>query len=365
MMRTTAKFLFIVFATTFWITSCTSNSPTVYKSYVSKVTLDCNNALTCGAFAISHNGQYLASDATGWVDIDTGEKSFPLADYVGIPQNQHIDSETVGWSPDDRFFASGGASFDSEVNSLSSSTYIFDNQTHAAMKVSGKIHYWSPFNARYFLGSSDHGWGMFAVDNSAPIFLNESIDFQAEAEFGGTNELLWSKRLGRPVARLEISPILSDESHETGIGTTELGLKKQTGKFNLYIKSFSNPTEPFMQFSPPYQMTIAENPPLNNLINAIFDPTGKYILIEQWECSNTLLEGCSSDFLSFDTKNVTDTMLTLIDWKTGEKQEIYRVSQLGTDNVVGAYSLAWSADGSTIIIGRYNAQAVVLKIKYP
>jgi hypothetical protein len=55
--------------------------------------------------------------------------------------------------------------------------------------------------------------------------------------------------------------------------------------------------------------------------------------------------------------------LTLVRWRTQERQELIRLSEIDPEHVVAYGDMAWSADGSTIFISRKDAQPIVIKLK--
>jgi len=139
-------------------------------------------------------------------------------------------------------------------------------------------------------------------------------------------------------------------------GTTapqEVGINLLLGNENGEIESdFSSYVRKFVS-SPP-----------DNIVDAKFDPTGEFILIVQWKCSQSDIEQCSLYPGKEYFDNIIDTALILIHWRTGEQKELIRLSQIDTQSVIANYS-EWSVDGSTIFISRKDAQPIVLKVKYP
>jgi len=334
------------------LAGCAPRFPTLQKAYAAPVNMQ---MWTNGAvpFALSPDGQFVIYGSSGWIRLDTGEESYPLANYAITPEGYMGIGMNYGWSPDGRYFAMTTFYDNRSPGANRNPIYIFDSQTLIGSKIEGDVgnfYMWSPFNSGRFLANFyPEGPSMFDLQGSAPVPVREAIDFRQEQEVGGTDSYLWSKRLDTPIAAISTISVM-DENGEW------------TDRSQVCIDSFSIP----MKYEhPAYRVSVAENPPLDNLIEAIFDPTGEYVLLVQWQCSDSSLAHCTDINGHADTQNVTDTVLTLIKWRTGEKQELFRLSQIDQQNVIGSAPVAWSADGSTIVLGRYNASAVVIKVKYP
>ncbi len=347
-----AIYLMLFLAFSISLAGCAPRFPTAQRAYPVPVNMQMwRNGFV--PFALSPDGQFVIYGSSGWIRLNTGEETRPLANYAITPEGYMGISQNMGWSPDGRYFAVTTFYDERSPGANRLPIYIFDSQTLIGSKIEGDVgnfQMWSPFNnGRYMAEFYPEGWSVFDVQGSAPISLHEAIDFRQEQEVGGSGWFLWSKRLDVPVAWIAPVPVLDEEGQRTGAS-------------QLFVDSFSYPMD---YQNPTYRVSVAENPPLDNLIEAIFDPTGEYILLVQWGCSDSSLVHCSNDPSSFDTNNVTDTVLTLIRWRTGEKHELFRLSQIDPQNVVGSAPVVWSADGSTIVLGRYDASAVVIKVKYP
>ena len=183
---------------------------------------------------------------------------------------------------------------------------------------------------------------IFSLDGSTSFSLTTQYDFRAEKEVGGIRSYLWSKRLDMPVAILLRSPMESPKSGWT-IGVASYA----------YLMDYEHP-EYFVKVMDDIQ---------GHLIGAVFDPTGEYVLVAQWICNDTETVKCSYKNIPAYTSNVTDTILTLVRWRTGEKYELFRLSEIATENLAASGDLVWSADGSTILVGRFDAPFIVLKVK--
>ncbi len=285
--------------------------------------------------AISPNGKSVDLVIGGNLkqfQLDTGQVKNVFDEY---PDFSTYRDTLIGlggnfdWSPDGKYLAvTGYTSLNKEP------IFLLNPQTHTiteADKRADGFQLWSPFNAgRYMASLVNDDWAVFDLKGSAPVPLHWQYDFRQEKEVGGTGRYLWSKSLDIPVALLEGDAIIS----------------------------FADPMD---YGHPSYSVTFLNNP--QHLVGEIFDPTGEYVLVAQWECADTETVKCSNSAIPPVTDNVTDTVLTLIRWRMGERYELFRLSQIDPKNVVASGDLAWSADGSTILIGRYEAPFVVLKVK--
>ena len=97
----------------------------------------------------------------------------------------------------------------------------------------------------------------------------------------------------------------------------------------------------------------------NRVVSWVMDPTGRYVLLVVWERT-----AVPTGEREFSTDYVTDSVLLLIDWRTKTSREWLRLSDSDTSRIV-ARDVAWSADGSTVLVPRQDAPPLVLKVKYP
>ena len=93
-----------------------------------------------------------------------------------------------------------------------------------------------------------------------------------------------------------------------------------------------------------------------------FDPSGQYVVFAIWNQSAMPLE-----FDQTISKNVLDSTLVLVDWRTKQSIELLKLSKVDPQNYIIQWggSLRWSSDGSTLLVPREGAEALVLKLKYP
>lgn len=334
---------------------CKPQLPSVEKAYPVLQTDVQHKFSTLSTLALSPDGQSLGLENLTQIQLETGNDSRPFDNYTMSPDLiQGIYSGPLGWSPDGRYLAATYFNDDRiHPNANHYPIYIYDTKNQTVFKandLASGFQQWSPFNTgNYFAGNLSTGdWGVFNIADSRVILLDKNIDFRQEKELSATDYYLWSKQLDIPVAWLGGFPVIDENG-------------KETGKFQLSIDSFSTP----MNYENPTYRVLVAIPPVNNLIAATFDPTGTYILTLQLECDKDIEIPCLT-FTKSDTSNITDSILTVINWKTGEQKELYRLSWIDNQNVVASlWSLSWSADGSTIVIGRKDSSPVVLRLSYP
>jgi len=383
-MKKNAFYLLLILVIIF-LTSCGARFPRVENYYVtpakwgkpslSLLTPDGNFAiLPPDGFVLSPDGKYATYPDAGFIELATGEETFPLSDYkkLNFKSEGGLELEAKkAWSPDGHYFAVYTSLYESEQAGIRNILYIYNNEDQTVKKLPDTIYNffsWSPFNTGHFMAyfhdTPEDRLGIFDTEGVLISSLDGEVDFRNDTELRGDDKYLWSKTPDRPVAIIQtfssspiptISPnfILTPPVEHAGVITG-----------NVYIDSYAE-WYTYYRKEPKYRIPIVENISINGNVGYIFDPTGKYLLLVQLQCADTNFTHCTEDYPIVNVSNVTDTVLTLLDWRTGEKQEIFRLSEIGDEHVVGFAPLAWSADGSTIIVGRYNATAVVLKIKYP
>jgi hypothetical protein len=365
-----------------FVTGCTSNFPKVKSFYITPAkwgetsisTLNPDGSFVVyppNMFALSPDGKYATYPNTDFIDLATGEESDPLANYkkMNFEDDGVVKLDAVkAWSSDGRYFAVYKSSFTEAPDGNKYPVYIYDNKEQTVIKLPDSVHgffMWSPFNANhmmaYFHDDIQEEFGIFDVQGSLFSLLNEEIDFRNEKELRGNNNYLWGGKLDRPIAFIQTVVNKEFTPSEPIVPSFLTPSVEHPGVVigSIYIDSYSYRMD---YENPQYRLPVLENIPLNGNVDLIFDPSGRYILLVQWQCADSNFVHCAG-YPVADVSNVTDTILTVLDWRTGEKQEMFRLSEIGDGYVAGSAPVAWSADGSTIVVGRYNASAVVLKLK--
>lgn len=177
---------------------------------------------------------------------------------------------------------------------------------------------------------------------------SRTVDFRKSSEVSGDYIFLWDRKQRIPVAEIYPCPSENDDQ------ATAYCLVSLSAGDNVFRKYTSS--------QPPVILPIFEIALSQKVASYTFDPTGKYVLFAVWENKGEYTSG------DYDTSTVVDTVLVLVDWRTKKSREIFRISEIDPEHVVvsrGASALEWSSDGSTILVYRNYAPAIVLKLKYP
>lgn len=339
-----------------FLSGCKSQFPSVEKAYVVPQTDTEYHFFGISGLALSPDGQVLVLEDLTQVQLETGGGSHPFDNYKFPSSEIVLHSAPVRWSPDGQYLAATYFSDDRiHPNANRRPIYIYDTGNRTVFKaneLASGFQHWSPFGTGNYMASIvAKNWAVFNITNSKMIALDKNMDFREEKELRATGNYLWSKKLDVPIAILSALPTIDENGNRTE--------NRQTA-----IISFSNQAD----YENPDYYVLIPTAPTNNLIDSIFDPTGTYILTLQYECYNDIQIQCPKDsFLStMDPNNVSNSILTITNWRTGEQKELYRLSQIDTQHLVASrWSLAWSSDGSTIVVGREKSTPVVLRLTYP
>lgn len=349
--------LTILLLVSIFLSGCKPQFPSVEKAYVVPQTDTGYSFFGVSGLALSPDGQVLVLEDLTQVQLETGSGSRPFDNYKFPSSEIILHSGPVRWSPDGQYLAATYFNDDRiHPDANHYPIYIYDTQTQTiamANELASGFQHWSPFGTGNYMASDikTGDWAIFNITGSKIIALDKSIDFREEKELRATGNYLWSKELDIPVAILSILPTIDENGNKTE-------------KRQIAVISFSNQSN----YKTPDYYALVPTAPTNNLIDSIFDPTGTFILTLQYECYNDIKIRCPEDsfFPVIDQSNVSDSILTITNWRTGEQKELYRLSQIDAQHVVAAqWGLAWSSDGSTIIIGREDSTPVVLKLGYP
>ena len=246
----------------------------------------------------------------------------------------------MGWSVDGRYFAATQIVYDEQGMVEDKPVVVIDTQTHTARYYPGPFRGWSGVNSdRLLIGASllDRQTGRF-LDLPEP-----SPDFQ-QGEVRGYGSLLWNVEQNVPVGVVTADPPYIGAEAE----------KARVQQRWLYIENWATRE---------VRVPLYQEGRLERVVGWDFDPTGQFVLLMVWERSQL-----PEDRDEISGQYVVDTKLVVVDWRTEEQQELYRLSDVGDGQVVGIGWMStwhWSADGSTIIIPRKDGSVVVLKVDYP
>lgn len=326
---------------------CVPNSgfPQVESFYISPFDLTAEEKRSATGLALSPDGETIAVAWIGghdFADLRTGER-IDLWEELGLRElnykNGDVFDNQVFWSFDGRYLGMQAKHYGNSPSPTGWIFYKFDLQTKTAERYEIFASAFSPFDSNQVLTNN----GVYNLKDGTTVPFLPYFDFTKEQTFGATYwfDTLWSKNLGIPVATLNSLPYDKPTDVEIAVESFSL-VDPRNPKYSIPIGFSSN-----------YP---------NHLAGYFFDPTGEYILVAEWQCKEDSIP-CSITPLYTD--NVYDTVLTLVHWRTQEKQELIRISEIDPEHVVAYGYMDWSADGSTIFISRKDALPVVLKLKYP
>jgi len=233
---------------------------------------------------------------------------------------------------------------------LSREYFIFNipNQTSTSYQIGNGYPAisWSPNSSRFLV--NDYATLVSVPDMQTTTSWNTEVDFKKTKNTYGDGLFLWDADQNIPVASISGCGLYclidkGNKNNET-IGWTLIPITE------ILNKSGHKLFEPVIDVPSP-----------NAVVDISFDPSGRYILFVVWE----QLTMPDKD-LNPLSKNVTDSILLLVDWRTKKSTELLRLSNIDKQRfVVQPDSIRWSSDGSTILIPREDAEALVLKLKYP
>lgn len=284
--------------------------------------------------ALSSDGIYLYTSTHKKINLQNGSESF--IEFI-TKSNLLPAFAILDLSPNGNYLTAQRGSLENYDR------YLLDLQAESYQKESNMCISWSGNSKRCLEFFNFHLVEM--PENKIVEGWSKNEDFRDVDNISGDYIFLWDTNKNIPIA--EIYPC-DTESKET-FTYCLVSLAYDRGRFNLENKS-GNLTA----------ISIFEVPNSMEVVSYIFDPTGQYILFAVWEHNGEYIYG------DYDTDTVSDTALILVDWRNKKSQEIFRLSNITLENVAvsrGSSSIQWSSDGSTILISRNNAPAIVLKLK--
>ena len=342
-----------LFLITLLLGGCSPQFPVLKSARISPVDIGITDTLHFVDIALSPDGQTIVKAHVRLVNLETGEECEPFRNYEGFPiRNLMLD--IGGWSSEWRYLGVTDRDYDMKTRTTLFVNRVIDTQTQSVYVVPGQVFWsWSPFNTGTYLTRQDGDVGVLGVynihepeDKFVPLDGMQQYDFTQERDVAGSGDLLWSKRVDLPIA--ELAPL------KTGAATNMAWR-------NLVIRSYYDFAIPGER---QYQLTLIDDPAAH-IVGAIFDPTGEYVLVAEWECPYTDTAHCSDLQVPPVLDGITDSLLTLIQWRTSQRKVLLRLSEIDSQGVIASGDLYWSADGSTILVGRINAPFIVLKVGYP
>jgi hypothetical protein len=331
------QFLIPLFFVLYLLVGCAPRFPQVSSYYISPFELTDKEKRLRKPLALSPDGNTILVGNNYLVGLESGEKE-DLHLYGKIESDSHDIFDDLGfWSFDGHYLGMLAKHYEGSRDPVGYATYIFDLRDNTFRRYDIRGTSFSPFNSDQVLTDK----GVYNLNDGTIIPFSPDYDFSQDKNFGGTMwamGVLWSQKLGAPVAQLSIS---SPNKVESNVVLESLNINDPVHpKYSIPIG--------FSYQSPDWA------------IYRLLDPTGEYALIIQWKCAKDLAP-CAT--VPVNPDSVYDSVLTLVRWRTKEQKELIRLSGIDPEHVVAYGYMAWSADGSTIFISRKDALPIVLKVK--
>lgn len=308
-----------------------NNFPAIAQSFITSVMIDDFNV-----FALSPDRETVTDYAFTQTNLTTGEQTQLFLDTLGL-DSYGSTGGLMGWSIDGRYLAATQIVYAPDSAILDKPVVIIDTTTNTARYYPGVFNGWSAVNSERFMTNN---FTPTNVSDGSEVLPWKLIDYR-DVAVKGYGEYLWDANQNLPIAHMTWNSQLNSDGTETGRHVNEI-VSYDKGR-TIHVPVYTEK-------------------PLQRTVNTVFDPTGQYILLTVWERSK--IPAAGNDEISGE--NVIDSVLILVDWRTGKQVELFRLSSIDSKNLIAKPSgTAWSADGSTVFIARNDAPAIVLKMKYP
>lgn len=334
------------------LSGCQSSNnkfPLVVEIFVSPVSLSSPRPHYGFNYILSHDGKSIWLSSLEKVDLASGELDRTFIDSISsnykggttiLPFGRAFD-----WSVDGRYLATTSQDVDTQNDVIHPFVYLTDTQEKTVTKMEEIISFqqWSPFNNRRALVEAPEGRNLWDISKNIKLPLRDIVDFRQSKSLLGNREYLWDGELNKPIAKLisQVDATLVDQ--------------RIIGISSFRVSPIPNPNpDPDAIFEPVIMLQNAQR-----WVSLIFDPTGQYILLTITEPDFPPITHAAEIYTE-----ITDTVLFLINWRTKEKTELFRLSSFDPQHVI-ATDIAWSGDGSTILVLRKDTSPLVVKIEYP
>lgn len=333
-----------------------SRSPAPVQAVTQQAEVEINRALVVGEVSVSpvtrfggtsyvftKDGTGIYTEALSVIDVSSGEESYPIREmeFPGF-------SSLLRMSPDYRYLSGFFAIKDPKTLDAVYQTYIIDFVEKTSQIVPfDKILSWSPDSSRFLTYSSTKkGLDLVEVrDLSVIAKWPAGPDFRKAEKVSSTSDgdYLWDAAQNIPLASLATRHPAADQA--SGNEKTEFGLEAIVAG-----PGTSKIFEPLL--SPKETETI---------LASTLDPSGKYVLYALWERSAVPQKDEAF------SKYVSDSVLILVDIRTKQRAEFFRLSTFDPENVIldDVYSIQWSQEGKTILVPRKNVGALLIKVENP
>jgi hypothetical protein len=185
-----------------------------------------------------------------------------------------------------------------------------------------------------------------------PFSSDYPMDYTASTHIVGSGRYLWDKDRNLPIAEL----VTECNGCLDGFDPSYPNLSAIQ---NLKIASID--TTELRKSGKRIEQTLLTEEWLSYPFFPIFDPTGEFVLVPV-EIRNQPPTPADRD--DYDkSEYIQDTVIYLIRWRTKEKIEFLRLSNYGSPQHYISAPITWSADGSTILIPRWQATPLVVSVK--
>jgi hypothetical protein len=337
------KKLIFISILTFASLTCSKCIPMVHESFPISVTAEelSNISDSLGFFSVSPNGSYIYSSYNTKINTQ-GDDNIHI-NYMGCTGKGPLII-----APNERYISG---------NSDLSGFGIFDIQDNICLQPENPlslnpVESWSPNSNRFILAQSKiiMDFPSFSV---VPYPTDYSFDYTIVKNLYGNGRYLWDRKKNLPIAELvtDCAGCLSDN---------DPGYPNLLAKWKLKMTNLQIPTQ--SGTGSQYEEILLESEWPTYPIYPIFDSTGEYVLVALKERS--MQNTSSSDYDYSDPQNIKDTVVYLIHWRTKEKMELLRLSQYGSPQNYISSLISWSEDRSTILIPRYQAAPLVVRLKW-
>lgn len=280
---------------------------------------------------LSFDGSKIYISFTKYYDIESDKIQDNMAAFENMAPGAR---QFLSISPQDRFMTAGDIS----------NSFIFDFAQNDYQEFGFLCKSWSFDSTRCI----DINGTLIEISSGTKIETwDKNVDFNTTERISGNGDYLWDMEKNIPIAFFSPCPI------------TELG----TGNILETSCKLLTPSLDFNQQSNGIKKDIFTINPSNTVVDWTFDPSGKFILLAIWErTTNNIVLDYDSD------ENVIDTQFVVIDWRTGETFELFRLSEIMPDYPISLYysNMQWSSDGSTLFLPLNGGNGFILaKIEYP
>jgi hypothetical protein len=289
----------------------------------------------------------LSSDGTEYITNYGIVRNVQTDEKVTTVDSNCIWRSTIDLSHDNRYLTGS-----TDLNGIG----IFDIQKNECIRPENPtslnpVESWSPESNRFILAQSKiiMDFPSFQV---VPFSSDYPMDFTASTHIFGSGRYLWDTDSNLPVAEL----VTDCDGCLDGFDPSYPNISAIQ---NLKIASID--TTELRKSGKRIEQALLTEEWLSYPFFPIFDPTGEFVLVPV-DIRNQPSTPTNRD--DYDKPEyIHDTVIYLIHWRTKEKIEFLRLSNYGSPQHYISAPIIWSADGSTILIPRWQATPLVVSVK--